>query len=52
MLRLMTENNKYKQIIEFNPITAIEYSSCYKTALLWEFMKKYNYGFIFGAEVL
>jgi len=25
----MTENNKYKQIIEFNPITAIEYSSCY-----------------------
>jgi site-specific DNA-methyltransferase (adenine-specific) len=26
----MTENNKYKQIIKFNPITAIEYSSCYK----------------------
>ena len=24
----MTENNKYKQIIELNPITAIEYSSC------------------------
>ena len=30
ILQLMTENNKYKQIIEFNPITAIEYSSCYK----------------------
>ena len=23
-------NHKYKQIIELNPITAIEYSSCYK----------------------
>ena len=28
--RFMTENNKYKQNIELNPITAIEYSSCYK----------------------
>jgi len=24
------KTQKYKQIIEFNPITAIEYSSCYK----------------------
>jgi hypothetical protein len=32
----MTENNKYKQIIEFNPITAIEYSSCYNSFKLWE----------------
>ena len=31
MLRFMTENNKYKQIIEFNPMTAIEYSSCYNS---------------------
>ena len=29
MIRFMTENNKYKQIIELKPITAIEYSSCY-----------------------
>ena len=27
----MTEINKYKQIIKLNPITAIEYSSCYNT---------------------
>jgi len=27
----MTENNKYKQIIEFNQMTAIEYSSCYNS---------------------
>jgi len=33
MLRFMTEINKYKQIIEFNPITAIEYSSCYNLAV-------------------
>ena len=32
--RIMTELNKYKQIIELNPITAIEYSSCYKTAVM------------------
>jgi len=32
MLRFMTETNKYKQIIELNLITAIEYSSCYKQA--------------------
>ena len=41
MLRLMTENNKYKLIIEFNPITAIEYSSCYKTFIM-EFIEMYQ----------
>jgi len=36
----MTENNKYKQIIEFNPITAIKYSSCHKRLLLWKIYLK------------
>ena len=47
MLRLMTKDNKYKQIIEFNAITAIEYSSCYKQ-LFMEKPKKSNYKFHFG----
>jgi hypothetical protein len=34
----MTENNKYKQIIKFNPITAIEYRSCY---MMYYYGKKF-----------